>query len=71
MKEQHSRAVIFLLAAILCVMLFGASSVLTGFGWLATIGAILGVVFLIVAGMAKFFGSLRDEVVLAKTESFR
>lgn len=58
MNEEHSRAIVFLLAAILCVMLFGASSVLTGFGWLAGIGAVLGVIFLVIAGVAKFFGSI-------------
>jgi hypothetical protein len=33
MNENHSRAIIFLLAAILAVMLFGAKPVLTTFGW--------------------------------------
>jgi len=68
MNESHSRAIVFLLAAILCVMLFGAGAVLSGFGWMAGIGLVLGIVFVGVAVIAKFIGSFRDEVVAAKSK---
>lgn len=68
MNETHCRAIIFLLAAILSVMLFGASAFLTGLAWLAGIGAVLGIVFLVIAGVAKFLGSIREEVVAARAE---
>ncbi len=47
MNEAHSRAIVFLLAAILCVLLFGASAVLSGLAWLAVIGAVLAVLALL------------------------
>ncbi len=68
MSDLNGKAIVFLLAAILCVMLFGASAVLSGFGWMLGIGIVLGVVFLIIAGIAKFIGSIRDEVVVAKSK---
>ena len=45
MSEADNKAIVFLLAAILCVMLFGASAVLTGFVWVAVIGVVLLVIF--------------------------
>ena len=68
MSDSDGKAIVFLLAAILCVMLFGASAVLSGFSWMLGIGIVLGVVFLIVAVIAKFIGSFRDEVVAAKSK---
>jgi hypothetical protein len=74
MNESHSRAIVFLLAAILCVMLFGAGSVLSGFGWMAGIGVVLSVLLLILVAFAKlidagfdFLWSIRDEVVSARS----
>lgn len=68
MNNDNSGAIVFLLAAILCVLLFGSSAVLTGLGWVAGIGAVLAVIFLVIAGIACLFRSLRDEVASARVE---
>lgn len=60
MNEKHSAAIVFLLAAILCVLLFGSSVVLTAVAWatgifvaLAVIGIAVGVAALIFKGIGK------------------
>jgi hypothetical protein len=61
MKETHSAAIIFLLAAILIVMLFGANVVLTG------AGAIVGVSIALAAiGAVVYFSA----IIIARAPSF-
>lgn len=55
----------FLLAAILCAMLFGASAFLSGLAWVAGVGAVLCVA---VAGTVTVFTSFRDEFETARVE---
>jgi hypothetical protein len=68
MNETQGERIVFLLAAILCVMLFEAGAVLTGLGWVAGVGAVLAVIFLIVAGISWCFVSLLDAVAAARTQ---
>jgi hypothetical protein len=68
MNEAHSRAIVYLLAAILCVMLFGASAFLSGVAWGAGIAAVVAAVFLAIVGAAKLFISLRSDVEVARSE---
>jgi hypothetical protein len=54
MKEKHSAAIVFLLVAILCVLLFGSGAVLTAaivFAVLVGIGIVVGVTALIFKGI--------------------
>lgn len=44
-----------LLFLILCVLLFGASAVLAGFGWLAAIVVILALLYLLIVATASIF----------------
>lgn len=60
MNESHSSAIVLLLAAILCVMLFGAGAVLSGLWWIAIAGAILVAVFLVIALVAHLYGSVTE-----------
>jgi hypothetical protein len=72
MNETHGRAIVFLLAFILCVMLFGTSAALTASGWLVGTGAALAAVYFPVMGLVRglngFLGTIRDEIVEAREE---
>jgi hypothetical protein len=52
------KVIVFLLAAILCVMLLGASMVLSGFMWVAVIGVVLAVILLAPTVIPKVLKSL-------------
>jgi len=62
MKEAHSRAIVFLLAAILCVMLFGPGAVLTALGWGVAIGLVIGAFCLVAWGCFALFAGLVSEI---------
>jgi hypothetical protein len=66
MKSSHSRAIVFLLAAILSVLVFGAHYFRIGLAWVAGIGAVFGILFLSIAGVSQIIRSLRAEVATAK-----
>ncbi|GEO18169.1 hypothetical protein [Microvirga aerophila] len=68
MNNDNNGAIVFLLAAILCVMLFGSAAVLSGIGTLMTIGAVLSVGCFIIWGIARLFGAMRTEVATARTD---
>jgi hypothetical protein len=67
-KVSHSRAIVFLLAAILIVLVFGAHYFLLGLAWVAGICAIVGIMFLVIAGFSRIISSLRAEVATAKAD---
>jgi hypothetical protein len=66
MKVSHSRAIVFLLAAILSVLVFGANYFLIGVAWVAGIGAVIGIFLLVIAGISRIVRSLRAEIAAAK-----
>jgi hypothetical protein len=66
MKVSHSRAIVFLLAAILSVLVFGAHYFLIGLAWVAGIGAVFGICLIGIAGISRVIGSLRAEIAAAK-----
>lgn len=68
MNNDNNGAIVFLLTAILCVLLFGSGAVLSGLGWGAGIIAVLAVGFFIIAGIARFFGTMRDEIATARAK---
>lgn len=68
MDVTHSRAIIFLLTAILSVMLFGASGVLSVFMWGGAALAFLFFLVLAGRGIANIIGSVRQEIEAAKVE---
>jgi hypothetical protein len=68
MNNDNSGAIVFLLAAILCVLLFGSGAVLSGVGTVMTIGAVLTVGGLVVVGIARLFKSMRKEISTAQAE---
>lgn len=63
MNETHSRAIVYLLAAILCVMLFGASAFMSGMAWGAAIAAAIGLAFAALWGVARLLRHIRQEMV--------
>lgn len=66
MNETHSRAIVYLLAAILCVMLFGASAFMTGLAWGGAIAAAIGLAFAAIFGAVRLVRSLRHETLMAR-----
>ncbi|ANY78232.1 hypothetical protein BB934_08295 [Microvirga ossetica] len=66
MNNDNSGAIVFLLAAILCVLLFGSGAVLSGLGWGVGIVGVLAIGFFILAGIARFFGAMRDEMAASR-----
>jgi hypothetical protein len=68
MNNDNSGAIVFLLAAILCVMLFGSAAVLSGMGTLMTIGAVLSVGFFIIWGTVRLFKAMRAGLATARAE---
>lgn len=58
MNEAHSRAIVFLLAAILYVLLFGAGAALTGLAWVAGIVAAVAVLAVLVYVARRVSSSL-------------
>ena len=71
MSEADNKAIVFLLAAILCVMLFGASAVLTGFVWVAVIGVVLLVIFGVAAVIPNVLAYLARLAVAPVLEPVR
>ena len=58
MNEADSKAIKFLLAAILCVMLFGASAVPTGIVWFAIIAGVLAIIAVVFIAIFSFISEI-------------
>ncbi|MFC5394527.1 hypothetical protein [Bosea vestrisii] len=69
MSEQHSRAIVRLLTAMLCVMVFFVVSYLAGTAWAGFGLFVVGFVILFLLGGAVYcYQSIRKEVVTARDQ---